>query len=150
MEVSTYREYSAVILHVDLRDKTSTLNREILKFRHQLEIISVLIYLATNDTKLIFEGGQTVGRENHWEISTVLDEKNLSKMLYSYNSKLKTELDKLGKFAYNEIEYEEFAPRTFNLAMEMKKPKLMYWSVTYIQKSEIFSISQILNFQEHI
>ena len=43
MEVSTYREYSAVILHVDLRDKTSTLNREILKFRHQLEIISVLI-----------------------------------------------------------------------------------------------------------
>lgn len=124
MEVSTYREYSAVILHVDLRDKTSTLNREILKFRHQLEIISVLIYLATNDTKLIFEGGQTVGRENHWEISTVLDDKNLSKMLYSYNSKLKTELDKLGKFAYNEIEYEEFAPRTFNLSMEMKKPKL--------------------------
>lgn len=124
MEVSTYREYSSVILHVDLRDKTSTLNREILKFRHQLEIIAVLIYLATNDTKLIFEGGQTIGRENHWEISTLLDDKNLSKMLYSYNSKLKTELDKLGKFAYNEIEYEEFSPRTFNLAMEMKKPKL--------------------------
>ncbi len=124
LEVSTYREHSAIILHVDLRDKTSTLNREILKFRHQLEIIAVLIYLATNDTKLIFEGGQTIGRENHWEITAVLDDKNLAKMLYSYNSKLKTELDKLGKFAYNEIEYEEFSPRTFNLAMEMKKPKL--------------------------
>ena len=124
MEVSTYRERDAIIIHIALTDKNSTLNREVLRFRHQLEIIALLIYLATNDTKLVFEGGQTIGRENHWEISTILNDANLSKMLNSYNSKLKTELDKLGKFTNNEIEYEEFAPRTFNLAMEMKKPEL--------------------------
>lgn len=124
MEVSTYRERDAIILHIALTDKNSTLNREVLRFRHQLEIIALLIYLATNDTKLVFEGGQTIGRENHWEISTILNDINLSKMLNSYNSKLKTELDKLGKYTNNEIEYEEFAPRTFNLAMEMKKPEL--------------------------
>ena len=124
MEVSTYRERDAIILRISLTDKNSTLNREILRFRHQLEIIALLIYLATNDTRLVFEGGQTLGRENHWEISTILNDENLSKMLNSYNSKLKTELDKLGKFTNNEIEYEEFSPRTFNLAMEMKKPEL--------------------------
>ena len=124
MELSTYRERAAIIIHINLTDKNSTLNREVLRFRHQLEIIALLIYLATNDTKLIFEGGQSLGRENHWEISTILDDKNLAKMLNSYNSKLKTELEKLGKFTNNEIEYEEFAPRKFNLSMEMKKPEV--------------------------
>ncbi len=157
LEISTYREYSAIILHIDLRDKTSTLNREILKFRHQLEIIAVLIYLATNDTKLIFEGGQSIGRENHWEITAVLDDKNLSKMLYSYNSKLKTELDKLGKFAYNEIEYEEFSPRTFNLSMEMNKPKLpatpsigMFAKTGEMKNLEIFAESLYKRYLEGI
>ena len=124
MEVSTYRERDAIIIHINLNDKNATLNREVLRFRHQLEIIALLIYLSTNDTKLVFEGGQSIGRENHWEITTILNDENLSKMLNSYNSKLKTELDKLGKFTNNEIEYEEFAPRTFNLAMEMNKPEL--------------------------
>ena len=122
--ISTYREHTAVILHVDLLDKTSMLNREVLKFRHHLEIMAMLIYLATNDTKRIFEAGQNIDRENHWNITAVIDDKNLAKMLYSYNSKLKMELEKLGKFVYNEIEYEEFSPRQFNLALEMKKPKL--------------------------
>ncbi len=124
MEVSTYREREASILHIGLNDKNTKIHHEVLLFRHQLEIIAVLIYLATNDTKLVFEGGYTIGRENHWEITTILNDANLSKMLNSYNSKLKTELDKLGKFTNNEIEYEEFAPRTFNLAMEMRKPEL--------------------------
>ena len=124
MEVSTYRERESVIIHINLDNKTSTLNREVLKYRYQLEILALLIYLATNDTKLIFEGGQSIGRENHWEITTFLNDANLSKMLNSYNSKLKTELDKIGKYPNSEIEYEEFAPRTFNLAMEMKKPEI--------------------------
>lgn len=124
MEVSTYRESDAIIIHINLGDKNANLNREVLRFRHQLEIIALIIYLATNDTKLVFEGGHSIGRENHWEISTVLNDENLAKMLNSYNSKLKIELDKLGKFTNNEIEYEEFSPRTFNLAMEMKKPEL--------------------------
>lgn len=124
MEVSTYRERNSIIIHINLNEKNSSLNREVLKYRNQLEILSILIYLATNDTKIIFEGGQSIGRENHWNITTVLNDDNLSKMLNSYNSKLKTELDKIGKFPNNEIEYEEFSPRTFNLAMEMKKPEL--------------------------
>ena len=124
MEISTYRERDTIILHVGLSDKNTSLNREVLNYRHQLEIIALLIYLATNDTKLVFEGGQSIGRENHWEITTVLNNENLSKMLNSYNSKLKTELDKLGKFTSNEIEYEEFSPRTFNLSVEMNKPRL--------------------------
>jgi hypothetical protein len=124
MEVSTYRERETIIIHIALTDKNTKLHHEVLRYRHQLEIIALLIYLATNDTRLVFEGGQTIGRENHWEISTILDNDNLSKMLNSYNSKLKTELDKLGKFTNNEIEYEEFSPKTFNLAMEMKKPEL--------------------------
>lgn len=124
MEISSYRERSAIVIHINLNDKNSLFHKEVLKFRHQLEIIALLIYLATNDTKLVFEGGQALDRENHWEVSTVLNDENLAKMLCSYNSKLKTELDRLGKFAHNEIEYEEYAPKTFNLAMEMEKPKL--------------------------
>ena len=124
LEISSYRERNAIILHINLNDKNTQLNREVLKFRHQLEIIALLIYLATNDTKLVFEGGQMLDRENHWEVGTCLDDENLAKMLCSYSSKLKTELERLGKFAHNEIEYEEYAPKTFNLAMEMEKPRL--------------------------
>lgn len=124
MEVSTHRERAAIIIHVDLSDKNTNYPKLVLRFRHQLEIIALLIYLATNDTSLVFEGGQTLNRENHWEISTILSDEQLAKMLNSYNSKLKTELERLGSFTSNEITYEEFSPRTFNLAVEMRKPSL--------------------------
>ena len=124
MEVSTHRERTAIIIHVDLSDKDTNYPKLVLRFRHQLEIIALLIYLATNDTSLVFGGGQTLNRENHWEISTILNDEQLAKMLNSYNSKLKTELDRLGSFTSNEITYEEYSPRTFNLAVEMTKPSL--------------------------
>jgi len=96
----------------------------VLNYRHQLEIIAILIYLATNDTKLIFDRNKPTERENHWEITTFLNEEILCQMLYSYHLKLKTELAKIGKFTNAEIEYQEFSPKTFNLAREMKKPEL--------------------------
>ena len=123
-EVSSYKDQFSTIIHFTLNDKETAISKQDLMYRKQLELFGLLIYLATNDTKQIFGNGQTINRENHWEISSILNDEMLSEMLVSYNRKLKAELDKLGKFALNEIEYEEYSPRRFNLSSEMKKPKL--------------------------
>lgn len=123
-EVSSYKDQFSIIIHFALNDKETAISKQDLMYRKQLQLFGLLIYLATNDTKQIFGNGQALNRENHWEINSVLNDEMLSKMLVSYNRKLKAELDKLGKFASNEIEYEEYAPKTFNLSSEMKKPKL--------------------------
>jgi len=120
-EVSSYNDNLSIIIHIDFNDNNYSYNSEVSNYFHQLEIIGLIIYLATNDTKYIFENN-TIGQENHWKISTIINNNNLYKLLSSYNLKLKIELSKLGKFANSEIEYREFAPRTFNYSMCMTKP----------------------------
>ena len=123
-EVSSYKDQIAIIIHFNMNDKESSINKQALLYRKQLELYGFIIYLATNETNMIFVSGQAINHENHWDISSVINEEMLSRMMVSYNIKLKKDLDKLGRFASNEIEYEEFSPREFNLSSEMKKPAL--------------------------
>jgi len=122
VEVSSYRERNSIIIRINLFDKVNYLNRDTLNYRHQLELLAIIIYLATSDTRYVFESNKSLRNENHWEITTILDENNLSRMLKSYNSKLKIELDKLNKLNNNEIIYEEFSPRVFDLSTDVLKP----------------------------
>lgn len=148
LEVSSYHDIDTNIIRVNMNDKCSNINREVLKYRHQLEIIGLLIYIATSDTRSVFEDGQSIFRENHWEIKTILNEENISRMLKSYNSKLKIELDKIIKCQDSEIEYEEYSPRKFNLIDKIKKlnalvvPKCkFFFNSNDIKKIENFSSS---------
>lgn len=125
LEVSSYNDSDTVIIHIGMNDKYSSINREVLRYRHQLEIIGLIMYIATNDTRMVFESGQTISRENHFNIKVVLNEENVARMLRSYNSKLKIEIDKLNKYKNNDIECPEYAPRKFNLLECNNKPMIL-------------------------
>lgn len=124
MEISTKHYRDTIILHFNLFDRYTNMNKEILRYRHQLEIIGMILYITFNDMKMVFESGQSISRENHYQILVKLNDLNITRLLKSYNSKLWIELDKKSKYQNNEIEYEEYSSGNFNLLDQTNKPIL--------------------------
>lgn len=145
-KVSSYSNKDINFIHINL-NKTNYLNNGISKYRHQIEILSFIIYLATNDTKFVFEEHIHSRKENHWEINIDLNEEELTRMLKSYISKLKLELENIKKIERNEVEYEEFKLDEFNLSLSSKKTKLPRWIGfgLFYQKSDVGNISNYIN-----
>ena len=122
MEISTKCYRDVIIIHFELFDRYTNMNREMLRYRHQLEIIGMILYITFNDMRDVFESGQSISRENHYKVLVKLNEENIARLLKSYNSKIWIELDKKCKYQNNEIEYEEYSCGNFDLLDNVKKP----------------------------
>lgn len=123
-EICNFSNLDTTIIRIEFNEQNVDYNQETLRYRKQLEVLALFIYLATSDTRRIFEENKAMNRFNHWQVQTVLNEQILFKMFDAYDLKLKSELAKMGHFLTNEIEYKEFSPRNLNFLAEMKKPSL--------------------------
>lgn len=115
LEISTYSETNTLILRINLNIKSIEYI-----YNKQLEIISYLILIATSNINLLFNDNKLLNKENHYEISTIINIKELSNILNNYKFNLEKEFKKINTLKTEKIEYMEFNLNELNFIEEIK------------------------------